>query len=270
MPFLVDSVTMEVNRHGLTLHLIIHPMVAGGARCRGTLDGLAPADAQGRRRANHSSTSRSTASPMPARLDALAADIDARAGRRAAGGRRLEERCGSARWPSSREVDEAARRRFRPTNSREGKDFLRWLADNHFTFLGYRCHELVDGRRRGRAEDRSRNQPRHPAREHEQGRRGGLRGAAAGSAGVRAPSRTAGRHQVDVALDRASAGLSRLHRGQALRRKGRGRAARIASSACSRRPPTAPIRPRFRCCGARSPTSSRARGSPPAATPARR
>ena len=28
MPFLVDSVTMEVNRHGLTLHLIIHPIVA--------------------------------------------------------------------------------------------------------------------------------------------------------------------------------------------------------------------------------------------------
>ena len=28
MPFLVDSVTMEVNRHGLTLHLIVHPIVA--------------------------------------------------------------------------------------------------------------------------------------------------------------------------------------------------------------------------------------------------
>src|SRR6201987_1009136 len=27
MPFLVDSVTMEVNRQGLTLHLIIHPVV---------------------------------------------------------------------------------------------------------------------------------------------------------------------------------------------------------------------------------------------------
>src|SRR6185503_6151498 len=27
MPFLVDSVVMEVNRHGLTLHLIMHPIV---------------------------------------------------------------------------------------------------------------------------------------------------------------------------------------------------------------------------------------------------
>src|SRR5439155_19977573 len=28
MPFLVDSVTMEVNRHGLTRHLIVHPIIA--------------------------------------------------------------------------------------------------------------------------------------------------------------------------------------------------------------------------------------------------
>ena len=32
MPFLVDSVTMEVNRHGLTLHLIVHPIFAVAAR----------------------------------------------------------------------------------------------------------------------------------------------------------------------------------------------------------------------------------------------
>ena len=34
MPFLVDSVTMEVNRHGLTLHLIVHPIVTVRARRR--------------------------------------------------------------------------------------------------------------------------------------------------------------------------------------------------------------------------------------------
>jgi len=27
MPFLVDSVAMEANRHGLTLHLIVHPII---------------------------------------------------------------------------------------------------------------------------------------------------------------------------------------------------------------------------------------------------
>src|SRR6266404_8725502 len=41
MPFLVDSVTMEVNRNGLTLHLIIHPLVAVNRDADGTLRGLA-------------------------------------------------------------------------------------------------------------------------------------------------------------------------------------------------------------------------------------
>src|SRR5262249_53460975 len=27
--------------------------------------------------------------------------------------------------------------------TREGVAFVEWLADNHFTFLGYRCHDLV-------------------------------------------------------------------------------------------------------------------------------
>ncbi len=60
MPFLVDSVTMEVNRHGLTLHLIVHPIVATERDTDNTLVGLAAA----RRRAgsaNPSFTSRSTA-----------------------------------------------------------------------------------------------------------------------------------------------------------------------------------------------------------------
>src|ERR1700693_4178601 len=39
MPFLVDSVTMEVNRHGLTMHLIIHPIVVVERRADGTLAG---------------------------------------------------------------------------------------------------------------------------------------------------------------------------------------------------------------------------------------
>src|SRR5258708_975573 len=42
MPFLVDSVVMEVNRHGLTLHLIMHPIVAVERASDGTLTGLAP------------------------------------------------------------------------------------------------------------------------------------------------------------------------------------------------------------------------------------
>src|SRR5207248_3542506 len=40
MPFLVDSVTMEVNRHRLMLHLIIHPILAIERGSDGLLKGL--------------------------------------------------------------------------------------------------------------------------------------------------------------------------------------------------------------------------------------
>src|SRR5437660_5595631 len=49
MPFLVDSVTMEVNRQALTLHLIIHPIVAVVRDADGTLAGVAD-DAEGAQR----------------------------------------------------------------------------------------------------------------------------------------------------------------------------------------------------------------------------
>src|SRR5688572_9892808 len=37
MPFLVDSVTMELNRQGLTLHLVIHPVLRAVRDARGEL-----------------------------------------------------------------------------------------------------------------------------------------------------------------------------------------------------------------------------------------
>jgi glutamate dehydrogenase len=73
MPFLVDSVTMEVNRHGLTLHLIIHPIVAVVRDADGTLTGVAD-DAEGARRESmiHVEVDRIV---DPAKLDELGADI---------------------------------------------------------------------------------------------------------------------------------------------------------------------------------------------------
>src|SRR5450631_619531 len=50
MPFLVDSVTMEVNRHGLTQHLILHPILSVERTADGTLVGLAGEGAKGARR----------------------------------------------------------------------------------------------------------------------------------------------------------------------------------------------------------------------------
>src|SRR5687768_13729410 len=77
MPFLVDSVTMEVNRHGLTLHLIIHPLMAVERGADGVLRGLASeagASPDARRESFiHVEVDRV---PEPARMDALAADLE--------------------------------------------------------------------------------------------------------------------------------------------------------------------------------------------------
>src|SRR5258705_4043101 len=75
MPFLVDSVTMEVNRHGLTLHLILHPILAVERVADGTLAGLPANDAKDAKRESfiHVEIDRMTSA---AAMDALAADIE--------------------------------------------------------------------------------------------------------------------------------------------------------------------------------------------------
>ncbi|MGS0757666.1 NAD-glutamate dehydrogenase, partial [Roseateles sp. GG27B] len=42
MPFLVDTTTMEINRQGLTLHLIVHPIFAVERDAHGQLLSIAP------------------------------------------------------------------------------------------------------------------------------------------------------------------------------------------------------------------------------------
>jgi glutamate dehydrogenase len=140
MPFLVDSVTMEVNRHGLMLHLIIHPIVAVDRGADGTLARLSREDAKSVRRESfiHVEVDRMT---DPAELESLAADI----------ARVLDDvRAAVDDWKAMRDrvlaVVAEVEKRAPPLPAdelAEGKDFLRWLADNHFTFLGYRCHELA-------------------------------------------------------------------------------------------------------------------------------
>ncbi|HSS70394.1 MAG TPA: NAD-glutamate dehydrogenase, partial [Casimicrobiaceae bacterium] len=140
MPFLVDSVTMEVNRHGLTLHLLIHPIVAVTRGADGVLNGLASEDDPTSRRESfiHVEIDRIV---EPARLEALAADI----------GNVLDDvRAAVEDWKPMRErlhsVLAEVEERAPPLpveELAEGKEFLRWLADNHFTFLGYRRHELA-------------------------------------------------------------------------------------------------------------------------------
>ncbi len=140
MPFLVDSVTMEANRHGLVHHLIVHPLIDVVRRADGTLERIAvAADEKGVRESFiHVEVDRVAGH---AALEALAHDIE----------RVLADvRVAVTDWAAMRdrataavtEIDGAPPALPAP-EVEEGKDFLRWLADNHFTFLGYRRHELM-------------------------------------------------------------------------------------------------------------------------------
>ena len=138
MPFLVDSVTMEVNRHGLTLHLIVHPIVAVQRGADGTLEGLGADDAGPRESFIHVEVDRV---PEASRMAALAADLTRVLG---------DVRQSVADWAETRQrvLDIVAALDtlpppIPPDELAEGRAFLEWLADNHFTFLGCRSHELI-------------------------------------------------------------------------------------------------------------------------------
>ena len=218
MPFLVDSVTMEANRHGLTLHLIVHPLLAVVRDAGGTLTGLAAEGKDVRRESFiHVEVDRTT---DPARLDALAADIgrvllDVRDG-----GRGLEQDAGEAAGDRRRPRRASAAARRRRAGRRQGVPGLARERSLHAARLP--LPRPRDGRRRRRAAHRRRLGTRDPARDRRPRGRGELRRAASGAAGLRALPRSADHHEGEFALDRASPRLSRLCRRQALRREGRG------------------------------------------------
>ncbi|MGE4241582.1 NAD-glutamate dehydrogenase [Ramlibacter sp.] len=142
MPFLVDSVTMEINRQGLTLHLIVHPIYA------------VERDGQGRMQAIHSRED----APQAPRESWMSIEVDrivepeVRA-RLAAGLEHVlaDVRASVADWKAMLAQLEAATvaldhvpASVPPAAIAEARHFLRWLADDHFTLLGYRQQDLVE------------------------------------------------------------------------------------------------------------------------------
>ncbi|HEX7329666.1 MAG TPA: NAD-glutamate dehydrogenase [Casimicrobiaceae bacterium] len=140
MPFLVDSVAIEVNRHRLTIHLIVHPILAVVRSPDGLLTGLAPEGTASPHRESfiHVEVDRSSDA---AAMDALAADV-----LRVLGDVRASVTDWKAMQAKAREIARAIENDPPPLAAdqlADGAAFLDWLADNHFTFLAYRCHDLV-------------------------------------------------------------------------------------------------------------------------------
>ncbi|MGH8724106.1 MAG: NAD-glutamate dehydrogenase, partial [Burkholderiales bacterium] len=141
MPFLVDSVTMEVNRQGLTLHLVIHPVLRVVRDAKGELVSVhKPAESSEGRLESfiHLEVDRQT---DPAKLAELKAGIaEALADVHAA----VEDwRAMHARMTDIISRLESARPAISHAELEEGRAFLAWLLDHHFTFLGCREYALA-------------------------------------------------------------------------------------------------------------------------------
>lgn len=139
MPFLVDSMAMELQRRGLPTHLIIHPLFAVTRDPKGQLQSIAQAR-QGQRIESwiHIETDRIIdETQQKTLLDGLTKVL-------------ADVRAAVNDWPAMRtkiaEVTVAIANISAVVpiaEKTEAAAFLAWLADHHFTFLGYREYELV-------------------------------------------------------------------------------------------------------------------------------
>lgn len=147
MPFLVDSVAAELTRLGRSLRLVIHPVLTARRSVPGQLEAVG-ADGPGIRESwIHAEISRGA---VPAR------EIESAIRRVLSDVREAVED-----WPRmrARALEAADRLDHDPPvgvpvdQVHEAAALLRWVADDNFTFLGYREYDLVteDGRDRLKA-----------------------------------------------------------------------------------------------------------------------
>ena len=141
MPFLVDSTTAEINRQGLTLHFIAHPIFAVERTAGGQLSAIRPgaeAPKAARESWMHIEVDRlvdpQQRTTLVAGIERVLADVRAAVDDWNPMTARLREA-----------IDELASPPLGvpPASVAESRAFLEWLAQNHFTLLGYRQHELA-------------------------------------------------------------------------------------------------------------------------------
>jgi glutamate dehydrogenase len=144
MPFLVDSLSMELNRHGYGIHLLIHPVMHVRRDEAGELVALVPPGSSEpgalAESAMHLEIDQQT---EPAALEALLADLQRVLG---------DVRAAVEDWQDVRArvrdvIADLEHAPVEPDEIEEAQALLAWADEGHFTFLGYREYELV--RQRG-------------------------------------------------------------------------------------------------------------------------
>ena len=155
MPFLVDSVTGALVNGGIDIHLIVHPQLVVSRDAVGELEQVVPRDVSGKKKAKVAVGELSESWML------LSIDRESDEARRALLERTVRTVLEDVRqtvedWPKMRskclvlaaELEGAPPPDVEPDETALAIRFLRWMADDHFTFLGYRdytLHSTVDG-----------------------------------------------------------------------------------------------------------------------------
>ncbi|MDH2392943.1 NAD-glutamate dehydrogenase [Streptomyces sp. HNM0663] len=157
MPFLVDSVTNELSRQGRGIHLVVHPQVVVRRDVTGKLIEVLPDRSRG-----HLGEAAAKTLPHDALVESwIHVEIDRETDR--ADLKQItsdllrvlsDVREAVEDWEKMRDAvlrvaeslsGEPMADDLREGEVEEARELLRWLADDHFTFLGYREYDLVDG-----------------------------------------------------------------------------------------------------------------------------
>jgi len=136
MSFLVDSVGMALAKHGLASHGMVHPVFPVTRDAQGRLSSVGEGSAESLihleidRQASEADMQALLASITTALADVRAAFAD-------------WERMRGKMLQIASELDTRPMPASGETRA-EAQEFLRWAADNHFTFLGYREYVVAD------------------------------------------------------------------------------------------------------------------------------
>ena len=137
-PFLVDSITVELERHGLAVQLVVHPVIALQRDGDGNLLGPAGPDARGQLESFlhvevERTTDRGELATLQADLVRVLADVDAATSDWQEMLRRLADTADELERDPS------------PTGAAERASavaLLRWMAADHFMFTGFREYSV--------------------------------------------------------------------------------------------------------------------------------
>src|SRR5262245_52805753 len=148
MPFLVDSLGMVLTQAGLTIHLMVHPVLVVHRDRSGQLIELAK-NGNGAKQYTHESWQHIEIDRLgdPARLEELERKLaktltDVQLA--VEDWRQMRQRATEIAHDIGHKPPPVS-----PSEVHEVKAMIEWMADNHFTFLGYRQYKL----KRGRTED---------------------------------------------------------------------------------------------------------------------